>query len=137
VELNRRADLLAHHLELLGVKADMPVGICLERSLELMVGLLGILKAGGAYVPLDPAYPRERLALMLENAQATVLVTQQASFPRCPQRQGQWCAWTCLCQLFQDPKAGLEIDPRQPGLCNLHLGLDGEPKGVAMEHRPW
>ena len=75
-ELNRRANQLAHHLQSLGVGPDVPVGICLERSINLVVGMLGILKAGGAYVPLDPAYPRERLALMMEDAQAPVLLTQ-------------------------------------------------------------
>ena len=62
-ELNARANRLAHHLRSLGVKPDSLVAICVERSLEMVVGLLGILKAGGAYVPLDPAYPEERLAL--------------------------------------------------------------------------
>ena len=67
-ELNARANQLAHHLRTLGVGPDVLVGLCLERSLELVIGLLGILKAGGAYVPLDPSYPQERLAFMLEDA---------------------------------------------------------------------
>ena len=67
-ELNRRANQLAHHLRALGVKPDERVAICVERSLEMVVGLLGILKAGGAYVPLDPAYPGERLRYMLRTA---------------------------------------------------------------------
>jgi non-ribosomal peptide synthetase component F len=67
-ELNQRANCLAHHLRTLGVGPEVLVGICVERSLEMVVGLLGILKAGGAYVPLDPAYPPERLAFMLEDA---------------------------------------------------------------------
>ena len=75
-ELNRRANQLAYHLRKLGVEAEVPVGICVERSLEMVVGLLGILKAGGAYVPLDPTYPRERLTFMLDDAQVTVLLTQ-------------------------------------------------------------
>src|SRR3990170_7025990 len=66
-ELNRRANQLAHYLRKLGVKAEVPVGICVERSVEMVVGLLAILKAGGAYVPLDPAYPRERLSFMLDD----------------------------------------------------------------------
>ena len=68
-ELNSRANQLAHHLIGLGVGPEKLVGICVERSIEMVVGLLGILKAGGAYVPLDPAYPKERLEFMLEDAQ--------------------------------------------------------------------
>ena len=75
--LNRRANQLAHHLRALGVGPEVCVGLCVERSLEMVVGLLGILKAGGAYVPLDPAYPPERLAAMVADAQLAVLVTQQ------------------------------------------------------------
>ncbi|MEG5056162.1 condensation domain-containing protein, partial [Microcoleus sp. B13-B6] len=76
-QLNCRANQLAHHLQKLGVEPEMLVGICVERSLEMMVGLLGILKAGAAYLPLDPAYPKERLTFMLEDAQVPVLLTQQ------------------------------------------------------------
>jgi len=75
-ELNTRADLLALALQNSGIGPDVPVGICLERSLEMMVGLIGILKAGGCYVPLDPAYPKERLAFVLADAQPPVLLTQ-------------------------------------------------------------
>ena len=75
-ELNRRANQLAHHLQRLGVGPEVMVGIYLERSLEMVIGLLGILKAGGAYVPLDPAYPQERLDFMLTDTQAPVLITQ-------------------------------------------------------------
>ena len=76
-ELNRRANQLAHYLRELGVGPEVLVGICVERSLEMVVGLLGILKAGGAYVPLDPSYPPERLRFMMEDAQATVVLTQE------------------------------------------------------------
>ncbi|GAB6041222.1 amino acid adenylation domain-containing protein [Endothiovibrio diazotrophicus] len=76
-QLNRRANRLAHRLRALGVGADDFVGICAERSPELLVGILGILKAGGAYLPLDPAYPRERLAFMLRDAGVSILLTQQ------------------------------------------------------------
>jgi amino acid adenylation domain-containing protein len=75
-ELNSRANQLAHYLQGLGVGPEKLVGICVERSLEMVVGLLGILKAGGAYVPLDPGYPSERLEFMLRDAQVAVLLTQ-------------------------------------------------------------
>ena len=75
-ELNRRANQLAHYLRKLGMGPDSLVGICVERSVEMVVGILGILKAGGAYVPLDPAYPNERLAFMLGDSQASLLLTQ-------------------------------------------------------------
>ena len=77
-ELEARANQLAHYLRSLGVGPDVIVGLCVERSIEMVVGLLGILKAGGAYLPLDPEYPPERLAFMLEDAQASVLLTQSA-----------------------------------------------------------
>ena len=76
-ELNGRANQLAHYLRGLGVGREVLVGICVERSLEMVVGLLGVLKAGGAYVPLDPSYPPERLRYMVEDAQATVVLTQE------------------------------------------------------------
>src|SRR2546425_4523228 len=76
-ELNQRANQLAHYLQTLDVGPNVLVGLCIERSLDLVVGLLGILKAGGAYVPLDPTYPPERLTFMLRDAQVPVLVTQQ------------------------------------------------------------
>jgi non-ribosomal peptide synthetase component F len=71
-ELNIKANQLAHYLQNLGVKLEVLVGICVERSLEMMIGVLGILKAGGAYLPLDPAYPAARLAFMLKDAKIPV-----------------------------------------------------------------
>jgi non-ribosomal peptide synthetase component F len=79
-ELNSRANQLARYLQKLGVGREVRVGICVERSLEMVVGLLGVLKAGGAYVPLDPAYPQERVAFMLKDAQVSILLTQQDSW---------------------------------------------------------
>ena len=83
-ELDRRANPLAHHLRARGVGPETVVGLCLARSLEMIVGLLAILKAGGAYLPLDPDYPPERLAFMLGDAGARVLVTQAALLERLP-----------------------------------------------------
>src|SRR5205823_2024831 len=74
-ELNARANQLARCLQSLGVEPEVCVGICVDRSLEMVIGVLGILKAGGAYVPLDPAYPSERLAFMIADAQVPVLLT--------------------------------------------------------------
>ncbi len=87
-ELNARANQLAHQLTALGVGPEVLVGICLERSLDLIVGLLGILKAGGAYVPLDPSYPTARVAFMLSDTHAPVLVTQQALLAQLPPFDG-------------------------------------------------
>jgi len=88
-ELNRRTNQLAHHLRALGVGPEVPVGICLEPSLEIVIGLLGILKAGGVYVPLDPTYPKERLAFMLEDAQVPVLLTQERLVAGLPEHQAR------------------------------------------------
>ena len=92
-ELDRRANQLAHHLRALGVGPETVVGLCLARSLDLIVGLLGILKAGGAYLPLDPDYPRERLAFMLADAGARVLITHARSLDRGgADGAASWCA---------------------------------------------
>src|SRR4029434_2819284 len=84
-ELDRRANRLAHYLQTMGVGSEARVGICVERSLEMVVGLLGILKAGGAYLPLDPASPAERLRLMLDDSDAPVLIAQHRIADRLPE----------------------------------------------------
>ena len=83
-ELNARANQLARHLRSLGVGPESLVGICLERSLDMLAGVLGVLKAGGAYVPLDPTFPRERLAFMIEDSDLTVLLTQESLLTELP-----------------------------------------------------
>jgi non-ribosomal peptide synthetase component F len=88
-ELNCRANQLAHYLRKLGIKADTLVGISLERSLEMIVGLLGILKAGGAYVPLDPDYPSERLQFAIADAQLSFLLTQEGLIDKLPEHQAR------------------------------------------------
>jgi len=77
-QLNERANQLAHHLQQLGVQPQDLLGICLERSPEMLIALLGVLKAGAAYVPLDPAYPAERLAFMIQDSHLRLLLTQQS-----------------------------------------------------------
>lgn len=84
-QLNERANKLAHHLKSLNVLPEVTVGICLERSLNLVIGLLAILKSGGSYVPLDPAYPYDRLAFMIEDSQMPVLITQSQFLNRLPE----------------------------------------------------
>ena len=86
-DLNERANQLARHLRALGVGPESLVGICVDRSLEMMVGLFGILKAGGAYLPLDPGYPRERLGFLLEDSQIPFLLTQQRLLVALPAHQ--------------------------------------------------
>ncbi|MBC1281247.1 AMP-binding protein, partial [Nostoc sp. UCD121] len=105
-QLNSRANQLAHYLHSLGVKPDVLVGICVERSLEMVVGLLGILKAGGAYLPLDPEYPQDRLSFMLEDAQVSLVLTQQRLLDKLPQLQAKQVyldeVWSQIAQNNQD-----------------------------------
>jgi amino acid adenylation domain-containing protein/thioester reductase-like protein len=137
-QLNCRANQLAHYLRSLGVGAGMLVGICVERSLEMVVGLLAILKAGGAYVPLDPEYPQQRLKFMLEDAQVKVLVTQQHLVERLPEYQEKLI---CLDQVWPEILQQKQNNPIQvvvsTGLANVIYtsGSTGKPKGVMVEHR--
>jgi len=136
-ELNAKANQLAHYLQKLGVGPEVLVGICVERSLLMLIGLLGILKAGGAYVPLDPKYPKERIAFMLEDAQVSVLLTQQTLFETLPQHSAQ------VVYLDADEFAageGVDNLTSEPKSTNLAYvlytsGSTGKPKGVAIEHR--
>ena len=131
-ELDAHSSQLAHHLRALGVGPEVVVGLCVERSLEMLVGLLGILKAGGAYLPLDPDYPPERLAFMLADAGAPVLVTQSALRDRLPlhdarivQLDADWPA--IAARPASAPAAFLR--PATPRLCHLHLRLNRNPEG--------
>ena len=131
-ELNARANRLAHHLRTLGVGPEVRVGICVERSLAMVAGLLGILKAGGAYVPLDPAYPPQRLAYLLHDAQVPVLLTQAHLRGRLPEHQAQVVLLDGEEQAWQQ---GAEHNPQQrrragePGLRHLHLRLHRQAQG--------
>ena len=137
-ELNRRATHLAYHLRPLGVGPEVCVGLCMDRSLDLIIGLLAILKAGGAYLPLDPAYPPERLALMLEETHAPVLLTQHALQSHLPSYQG---AIVCLdplsSSLSQDdvstPVSG--VSPANLAYVIYTSGSTGRPKGTLVTHQ--
>ncbi|MGA9380654.1 MAG: amino acid adenylation domain-containing protein, partial [Phormidium sp.] len=138
-ELNCRANQLAHYLRSLEVDTDVLVGICLERSLEMVVGVLGILKAGGAYVPLDPEYPSERLHLMLEDSSVKVLLTQQSLLERLPATKTELVCldreWQIISQLSQE-KVNSNVQPENLAYVIYTSGSTGQPKGVAMNHLP-
>jgi amino acid adenylation domain-containing protein len=119
------------------------VGLCVERSPEMLIGLLGILKAGGAYVPLDPNYPRERLAFMLADAGCPVLVTQSALLDRLPTPLPSSAGGASIVRLDADWPAiarqpdttpALDLDPRHPAYVIYTSGSTGTPKGVVVEH---
>ena len=136
-ELNGRANQLAHYLQKLGVKSDTLVGICVERSLEMMVGLLGILKAGGAYLPLDPEYPQERLSFMLEDSQVKVLVTQAKLVKSIPEHQAQLiCLDTEWEKIAQNITSNPESVAKPENLIYIIYtsGSTGKPKGVLVNH---
>ena len=139
-ELDARANQLAHLLRGLGVGPEVVVALCVERSPALLIGLLGILKAGGAYLPLDPDYPPARLAFMLEDAAAAVLVTQSALLARLPphgarvvQLDGEDEARRIARQPAQ--RAGRGARPAEHRLPHLHLGLDRNAEGRAGRHQ--
>ncbi|HMN80094.1 MAG TPA: amino acid adenylation domain-containing protein [Burkholderiaceae bacterium] len=139
--LNERANRLAHWLQAKGVGPDARVGVAVERSVALVVALLGIAKAGGAYVPLDPEYPAERLTLMLEDAEAKVVLTQTGLLPKLPLRAME----QVLCLDEASAQAELSrmsvVNPRRTtGERDLAYviftsGSTGRPKGVMIEHR--
>jgi non-ribosomal peptide synthetase component F len=138
-ELNARANRLAHHLRALGVGPDARVGICVERSLEMVVGVLGVLKAGGAYVPLDPGYPAERLAYMLaDSAPAAVLVQTHlrdrvAERGRPGARAGRRGAGVGFAP--RDGPGARRAHAGAPGVRHLHLGLHRPSQGCARVAR--
>ena len=137
-ELNIRANQLAHYLQALGVTPEGLVGICVERSVDMIVGLLGILKAGGAYVPLDPAHPQERLAFILRDAQVSVVLTQHRLTAGLTGHQAQVVCldrdWKRLAQ-ESDTNPVNKATPHNLVYTVYTSGSTGVPKGVATEHR--
>ncbi len=138
-DLNARANRLAHELIAQGVTADAPVAIALERSFAMIVALLATLKAGGAYVPLDPDYPGERLAFMLEDSGARILVTQESL----RQRLSQTVEYACCLEADgtfathqPESNVGRRVAPEHLAYIIYTSGSTGKPKGVAMPHAP-
>ena len=122
----------------MGVGAEVLVGICVERSLEMVVGILGILKAGGAYVPLDPHYPQERLAFMLQDTQLSILLTQQHLLEGLPNYGAQTICldtqWQAIAQESQQNPL-LTATPENLAYVIYTSGSTGKPKGVEITHR--
>ncbi|WP_226889236.1 non-ribosomal peptide synthetase [Nostoc sp. MG11] len=137
-QLNQRANQLAHHLRTLGVEPEVLVGICLERSLEMIIGLLGILKAGGAYVPLDPAYPSDRLAFILEDTQIPVMLTTQQLVKSLATHGIQVVCldsdWEIITQNSQE-NLFCNATPDNLIYTIYTSGSTGQPKGVMIPHR--
>ncbi|MCT7952164.1 amino acid adenylation domain-containing protein [Ancylothrix sp. C2] len=133
-ELNNRANQIAYYLQQLGVKPEVIVGICVERSLDALAGILGILKAGGAYLPIDCSMPKDRLALMLQNAQATVLLTQQHLIEKLPETQANIVCLDAEIPSFS-PATSASPSPENLAYVIYTSGSTGTPKGVAIEHR--
>jgi amino acid adenylation domain-containing protein len=137
-ELDRRSNQLAHHLRNLGVGPEVLVGICVERSPEMVVGLLGILKAGGAYMPIDPSYPAARQAFMFQDSQAKVLLTQARLLPSLPSHSATTVCldadWHRLARLPKSSPPSL-AGPTDLAYVIYTSGSTGQPKGVCIAHR--
>ncbi len=137
-QLDRRANQLAHFLQKLGVGPNSPVGLALERSVDMVVAILGVLKAGGAYLPLDPAYPPDRLAFMLTDTQAPVLLTLQKLADSLPKSAAQTvfidAEWKAIAQ--ENTTAPLiATTPENLAYVIYTSGSTGKPKGVPVSHR--
>ncbi|HKS36749.1 MAG TPA: amino acid adenylation domain-containing protein, partial [Verrucomicrobiae bacterium] len=137
-ELNRRANQLAHHLTRLGVGPDVLVALFVERSLEMLIGILGILKAGGAYVPVDPDYPKKRIDCILEDSKASVVVTQESLADKLVGFTGQSiCLDGGWAEIGRESGENPVTQARPEHLAYVLFtsGSTGRPKGVALEHR--
>jgi amino acid adenylation domain-containing protein len=131
-ELNERANRIAHHLIALGVEREDRVGICMERSVDLLAVMLGIQKAGGAYLPLDPTYPTDRLAALCAQAQLTLAVTDAGSRQRLPEGVRAITCDEASDQPTHNP--ALKVAPDQAAYVLFTSGSTGVPKGVTIEH---
>ena len=137
-QLNQRANQLAHYLLSLGVKSDVPVGLFVERSFEMCVGVLGILKAGGAYLPLDPGYPEDRLAFMLHDSQVPVIVTQKQVAGYLPEHRARVVVMDQDQELLGRQKKknpSVRSGPKDLAYLMYTSGSTGQPKGVLVPHR--
>jgi amino acid adenylation domain-containing protein len=138
-ELNTRANQLAHYLLIQGVKPDTLVGLQMERSIEMVVGLLAIHKAGAAYLPLDPDFPADRLALMIEDSQTPIILTQQRLISTLARSAGVRVIAidTSWHEIAQQPKTNpqTEVKPENLAYIIYTSGSTGKPKGVMVEHR--
>ncbi len=136
-ELNRRANQLAHRLQQSGVKPGILVGICVERDLALIVGMLGILKAGGAYLPLDPTFPREHLAFMLEDTQTHLVVVQEILKASLPEHITRIVIDADKEKFDAQSEANLNVEAKAEDLAYVMYtsGSTGKPKGIAIGHR--
>jgi amino acid adenylation domain-containing protein len=136
-ELNRRANRLAHHLRSLGIGTDSLVGLCVERSPDMVVGMLAILKAGGAYVPLDPDYPQERLNFMLQDTGAAVVLTQSGLKDQLPQVPHLLCLDSDPAPWSAEPDSDPTVigGPDDLAYVIYTSGSTGQPKGVMVTQR--
>jgi len=134
-DLNRRANRLAHHLRSLRVGPESLVGISVDRSIEMVVGILGILKAGGAFVPLDPTYPRERLAFMIEDSGIEVLLTQEKLLDVLPPYYGEIIDLNRTDISYRTDNPDPITTPQNAAYVIYTSGSTGTPKGVVLAHR--
>jgi natural product biosynthesis luciferase-like monooxygenase protein len=137
-ELNARANQLARCLQKLGVGSEQKVGICTERSLDMLVAILAVLKAGGAYIPLDPTYPKDRLDFMLKDSALSVLLSHSHLVHQFPDYQGELVLldrdWPGIADACSE-NLGVEISPQNLAYLIYTSGSTGKPKGVMVEHR--